>query len=142
MKCVNCSNDAECKHHIVPKSKGGNVVVDLCNECHKKIHGGGVGSSYLTKLGLFKVQNAYFARLLYLIVEETTDINEIVKDFNLNGLDKVNAKTIKNWIRRMKEISTPDLFEILNPIMGMSKEHWDYFMEEWMEYCSIENPFS
>jgi len=134
MKCINCSNKAEHKHHVVPRSKGGIATVDLCAECHKKIHVGGVGSSYLTKLGIFKSQSAFFARLLYLIVEETTDINKIAKDFNNNGVDFVTKNTINGWIKRMKVIEIPDLIECLNPIMNMSKDYWEYFIEEWILY--------
>ena len=39
MKCFECGNRAEEDHHVVPVSKGGTKVVNVCLECHGKIHG-------------------------------------------------------------------------------------------------------
>jgi hypothetical protein len=41
--CVNCGDEAQHKHHVVPRSLGGldveSNLVWLCLECHGKIHG-------------------------------------------------------------------------------------------------------
>ena len=41
-KCKVCGEKAECRHHIIPLSRGGhnhkkNVML-LCNQCHSEIH--------------------------------------------------------------------------------------------------------
>jgi hypothetical protein len=52
MTCFECGLPAECEHHVVPRSIGGTKTVALCEVCHGKIHGGGVGKSSLTRAAL------------------------------------------------------------------------------------------
>ena len=62
--CINCGKQAEHKHHVVPRSLGGNDesnCVWLCDECHGLIHKinyskNGLSHSQLTKMGLEKAR--------------------------------------------------------------------------------------
>ena len=36
--CFECGKPAECRHHVVPKCKGGTKTVPLCSACHALIH--------------------------------------------------------------------------------------------------------
>lgn len=62
--CINCGKPATCRHHVVPKSLGGNDttnVVPLCDICHSLIHKvsfekGQLSHSELTKIGLQKAK--------------------------------------------------------------------------------------
>lgn len=36
--CFECGKDAEFKHHVIPKSRGGKNTVPLCGMCHSKAH--------------------------------------------------------------------------------------------------------
>lgn len=64
MMCINCGKPATTKHHVVPKSLGGNDttnLVDLCDECHGLIHKitygcGQISHSALTKAGIEKAK--------------------------------------------------------------------------------------
>lgn len=40
--CINCGNEADHMHHVVPKVLGGDEgsnLVPLCGACHDKVHG-------------------------------------------------------------------------------------------------------
>lgn len=39
-RCVLCERDVQLvtRHHLIPRSKGGREVVDLCVPCHKTLH--------------------------------------------------------------------------------------------------------
>jgi DNA invertase Pin-like site-specific DNA recombinase len=36
--CFECGNTADIEHHVIPRSKGGNKTVPLCNNCHSLVH--------------------------------------------------------------------------------------------------------
>jgi hypothetical protein len=38
-QCIECGAEAEHRHHVVPRSKGGSATVPLCKICHAKAHG-------------------------------------------------------------------------------------------------------
>lgn len=40
MICPLCDRNVETtsKHHVVPKSKGGKITVDICIPCHNSLH--------------------------------------------------------------------------------------------------------
>ena len=38
MKCFECDEPAAHRHHVVPKSKGGQRTVPLCERCHGLVH--------------------------------------------------------------------------------------------------------
>lgn len=51
--CFECGAEAECDHHVVPRSLGGTRTVPLCEVCHGKVHGCDmVGGRRLTKAAL------------------------------------------------------------------------------------------
>jgi hypothetical protein len=51
--CFECGADAECEHHVVPKSLGGTKKIPLCSGCHALVHGlKSVSTSALTKAAL------------------------------------------------------------------------------------------
>lgn len=64
--CINCGNEGAHRHHVVPKSLGGNEgsnCVWLCEKCHGLIHSvsyndGTISHSALTKIGLEKARLA------------------------------------------------------------------------------------
>ena len=38
-QCIECGSHATERHHVIPKSFGGNTTVWLCGGCHAKVHG-------------------------------------------------------------------------------------------------------
>lgn len=57
MKCLECGAKATEKHHVIPKSLGGKLTVDLCSACHCKIHGftgNRINAVDLAKLGIYR----------------------------------------------------------------------------------------
>jgi DNA invertase Pin-like site-specific DNA recombinase len=36
--CFECGEKADVEHHVIPRSKGGNKTVPLCNNCHSLVH--------------------------------------------------------------------------------------------------------
>ena len=55
-RCFNCGRKAVHAHHVVPKSLGGTTTVNLCAECHGKVHNRRfLHSSALVKKGLQKL---------------------------------------------------------------------------------------
>jgi hypothetical protein len=38
-QCIECGSPATERHHVIPKSFGGNTTVWLCGGCHAKVHG-------------------------------------------------------------------------------------------------------
>lgn len=65
-KCINCGEPGTHKHHVVPRSLGGNNTTNcvwLCDNCHGLIHSvsysdGTISHSKLTKIGLEKAKLA------------------------------------------------------------------------------------
>ena len=63
-KCINCDRLGTHKHHVVPRSLGGNNTTNcvwLCDNCHGLIHSvsygdGIISHSELTKIGLEKAR--------------------------------------------------------------------------------------
>lgn len=59
-KCINCGEPGTHKHHVIPRSLGGNDTTNcvwLCDDCHGLIHSvsysdGTISHSKLTKIGL------------------------------------------------------------------------------------------
>lgn len=52
-RCFDCGAPAVHAHHVVPKSLGGTTTVNLCAECHGKVHNRKfIDSSALVKKGL------------------------------------------------------------------------------------------
>jgi hypothetical protein len=37
-ECIECGSPATERHHVIPKSMGGNATVWLCGGCHAKVH--------------------------------------------------------------------------------------------------------
>jgi hypothetical protein len=37
-ECFECGSPADCRHHVVPRSRGGTATVPLCFRCHDKAH--------------------------------------------------------------------------------------------------------
>jgi len=57
MKCLECGAKATEKHHIIPRSLGGKMTIDLCSECHCKVHGftgNRIHSVDLSQLGVYR----------------------------------------------------------------------------------------
>lgn len=55
-KCFECGKDAVHAHHVVPRSLGGTTTVNLCADCHGKVHNRRfTDSSALVKAGLQKL---------------------------------------------------------------------------------------
>jgi 5-methylcytosine-specific restriction endonuclease McrA len=36
-KCLICPSEADEAHHVIPRGRGGEATVPLCNRCHRKI---------------------------------------------------------------------------------------------------------
>lgn len=55
-KCFECGKEAVHAHHVVPRSLGGTTTVNLCADCHGKVHNRRfTDSSALVKAGLKKL---------------------------------------------------------------------------------------
>ena len=55
-KCFECGKEAVHAHHVVPRSRGGTTTVNLCADCHGKVHNRRfTDSSALVKAGLKKL---------------------------------------------------------------------------------------
>lgn len=65
-KCINCGKQADNKHHVVPRSLGGNNSTNcvwLCDDCHSLVHGitvnnGTLSHSDLIKIGIQKARES------------------------------------------------------------------------------------
>jgi hypothetical protein len=67
-RCFDCGVQAVHAHHVVPRSLGGSKTVNLCAECHGKVHNRKfIDSSALVKKGLKKLneQGYYHGRAPY-----------------------------------------------------------------------------
>lgn len=56
--CLECGTETTGRHHVVPKSLGGNRQVPLCVECHSKAHGERTIHSNLIKEGIERARNS------------------------------------------------------------------------------------
>ena len=52
--CFECGAPADVKHHVVPRVLGGKHAIDLCDNCHGKIHLHGIHTRALTIQGMAK----------------------------------------------------------------------------------------
>ena len=53
MECFECGKTNNLhKHHVIPKSLGGENTITLCESCHSKVHGKDLRISALTKQAL------------------------------------------------------------------------------------------
>lgn len=117
-RCFDCGVQAVHAHHVVPRSLGGSKTVNLCAECHGKVHNRKfVDSSALVKKGLKKlneqgyhhgvppygfsyvagekVANESEQKILDLIFKrekEGFNNGEIARELNENGLFKRNGE--------------------------------------------------
>lgn len=46
--CFECGGSATVDHHVVPRSRGGTKTVELCDQCHGKVHGRSMETKHLT----------------------------------------------------------------------------------------------
>lgn len=121
-RCFDCGRKAVHAHHVVPKSLGGTTTVNLCANCHGKVHDRKfLHSSALVKKGLQKLHEkgyhhgvppygfTYVAGekvidereqkildFIYKKVEEGLRNAEIAKRLNEEGIPKRNGKS---WTR-------------------------------------------
>lgn len=55
--CFECGQEAEHRHHVVPRVLGGTQTLPLCRSCHAKVHSREeMAHSSLTKAGLQKAR--------------------------------------------------------------------------------------
>jgi len=55
--CFECGQEAEHRHHVVPRVLGGTQTLPLCRACHAKVHSReSMAHSSLTKAGLQKAR--------------------------------------------------------------------------------------
>lgn len=55
--CFECGQEAEHRHHVVPRVLGGTQALPLCRACHAKVHSRErMAHSSLTKAGLQKAR--------------------------------------------------------------------------------------
>lgn len=55
--CQNCKKKSTIhKHHVVPRSQGGTLIVILCEGCHGKVHGRKLRVTALINEGLRKAK--------------------------------------------------------------------------------------
>jgi hypothetical protein len=52
MKCFECGADADQRHHVVPKCRGGTATVPLCGQCHGKCHSKKMTTAAMTREAL------------------------------------------------------------------------------------------
>ena len=119
MDCVNCGGVSEHKHHVVPKSKGGVCVVDLCSKCHSLIHNGGVTANYLTFLALFKKDAEVLCFIFSELVLRETKLDNILIDV-CDMYCKKDMLWLKKQIKRLQRVHINDLFDAFEPILQLS----------------------
>lgn len=67
MRCYECGEPANEKHHMIPKSLGGTKTIDLCSACHCKIHGfegNRIKATELSKLGVYRNNPVSFVSVM------------------------------------------------------------------------------
>ena len=47
-ECFECGGCPTVDHHVVPQSRGGTKTVNLCEQCHGKVHGRSMETKHLT----------------------------------------------------------------------------------------------
>ena len=70
-RCLNCDSVGDVQmHHIIPKSRGGDRMIPLCDSCHSVIHGITPNSGGLTVSNSELIKRAWDNRFLfeYLII--------------------------------------------------------------------------
>jgi hypothetical protein len=71
-QCIECGLPATERHHVIPKSFGGNTTVWLCGGCHAKVHGMNAqrrdSHSFLIKIGKYRASESRKCELAYLLV--------------------------------------------------------------------------
>jgi len=122
-KCFECGNIAEFKHHVIPRSKGGNKTIALCNGCHNKVHDViKTSASALTKLGKMRKYPEIYAKIFWDVLYYEKEYDVIYDEIDLWSLkpNKYAKKSmIKKHLKNMLLIDSNDLMTIINPILGL-----------------------
>ena len=135
-ECFNCGATAETqKHHVVPRSLGGEQTVSLCLNCHSKVHGKTMSTSELTKRGQEK---RYFNWQFHEILAQIAVLDKIDDFILLNHSRKQTAKLAEK-VFTSKSFSRKSWGQYRNPIKKIAKrlvrlyeiasEYPDYFDE-------------
>lgn len=127
--CFECGDATQEWHHVIPKSMGGTKMIPLCSCCHSKIHGLGDRRdqiSELTKRGMNKKMSQQYHAIWWFHfkcanTEEGMTIDEMSKEFELS------TDSIKRCIKRLKEMDSGFLKEIVLPHQGTDYEGTSIF---------------
>ena len=118
--CFECGAAAEHQHHVVPRVKKGTATVPLCIECHAKVHNtNSMTKSYLSKLGLMKIQSAFFAKVFNELMINDKSLDDLANDIDIKiYLNKSKHKDLiiylKRFIKRMQVFTVDDFLDILD----------------------------
>lgn len=119
-KCFECEAPATEQHHVIPESFGGTKTIPLCGKCHCLVHGlGGRRDQVkeLTTRGLNKKMSFDFHYVWWHHFkcageDDWKDVEELATDL------KVGVNPIKNRIKRLKEMDSSFLEELVLPHIG------------------------
>lgn len=141
-ECFNCGATAETqKHHVVPSSLGGEQTVNLCLNCHSKVHGKTMSTSELTKRGQEK---RYFNWQFHEILAQIAVLDKIDDFILLNHSRKQTAKLAEKVVasksfdkKHWEQFSSPvkAVAKRLVRLYEIASEYPDYF-EEILEHAA------
>ena len=99
LTCFECGSTEHIhQHHVVPNVVGGTKTIPLCEQCHAKVHGG-VGSSILTRMGIWfgKDRQPITMRYWWCTRELKMTQREALKDINsiLGDHDQISVTVLK-----------------------------------------------
>ena len=124
-ECFNCGGEAQHKHHVVPRCKGGNedAVVWLCLPCHAKVHDKKtMTASYLTRIGFLKKFPEEKCFIFWEMIMGSS--NEEIEAEAVNHVGK--KANMKVWLRTrqrklLNEYKTQDLLDAFEPILKLKE---------------------
>ena len=130
--CFECGNNAHHLHHVVPKSKGGTVMIPLCVPCHSKVHGKEMQIPYLTRLALMKKLPEMPCFIFWAYFVEGKSTTDIYKELLADGYS-VMQRHIRKTINRIEKISIDDLLDIFEPILKLAGN--EFYTREYVASC-------
>lgn len=110
MKCLECGAKATEKHHVIPKSLGGKLTIDLCSDCHCKIHGftgNRINAVDLSQLGKYRKHIDSFAAVMAWDIFDCSrhhdKKNRLISYHIFSGDYKMTSSQLENRIKTINK---------------------------------------
>lgn len=115
--CVNCGQEAQEHHHVVPKSLGGTYTVPLCSVCHGIVHDlpNRANHKELTKRSFDRKNVEQLCYVWWWHFYEHKEIDELADEMG------VSKNLVARRIRRVQEMTASWRKELFSPIVGEIK---------------------